>query len=723
MKKLIVFLNLTILCLSQLKSTSAAALNNVKVDGLHENSWSKLTFNNGFKQREPNPLANATVKTEFKSGFDSENVYFLIKSYQNQNKIVTQVGKRDQSNDNVDNISIYIDPLNDETSGYRFSINPSNIQYDARIYDNGRMDEDWDAIWESATQINEDHWIAEIKIPLKSIKFQSKEKQTWGLNVGRHYKSNNEEIYWAQVDPTKGFKVSNFGKLYDLTNLKRSSDIIITPSVVGTFNSASNYDPTENRLAAFDLRYNVDQQHSIIATIKPDFAQIEADEDVINFTEYPDDLREKRPFFLEGNELYSMNDEVYYSRRMTSPDAGLKLIGSSGKFKYGLTYVRNNAQSEVNDKLISHKEAFILPVVRYVDGNTLDLAYINGTVNSEYEYKGTLHAFNARYSPNDHITFISLLAKTNLKENSISDKSDFNSDNHSARVQVSYNYSDYSGRVRLQKKTVGFEQGMIGEWERNNATELDYSVWKVIRLNNKSLRSIDLGFTNFHLATYDNNTQSSSHSLRLYFNIADEALGAMQIGGSLFQQRGDFRHRDFDEVLNTKRIHTDNFGNFIGEKNEYTGYNVRFRSDFSKPFGLRFFHQKRGFRQSERFDNRASIQYRPSNVVKFSLSMNYTDLLGSTFVEKAVYKSFGLKSQISFSDRIHLKMYNQFNSQSKDLSNNVVVSYEYLRGSFIYAAYSEIGSLKSDYNEGLILNDYRLQERTISLKWTHSLNL
>ena len=721
---LITFLVFFVFCFSQSKQLHAIKLNThtVEIDGQIEQVWHTEPLLSGFKQREPTPFAHATIRTEFQTAYDNKHVYFLVKAYQKKLDIVTQVGKRDQSNENTDFITIYIDPLNDKTSGYQFSVNPSNIQSDARIFDNGESDSDWDAVWESATTVDNEFWIAEIKIPLKALKFQSKDVQTWGMNVGRFYKKNNEEIYWQSVDPNKGLKVSNFASLVGLEQLERSSELFITPSIIGTFNHTNNYNPAEHALGALDLRYNVDQQHSIVATLKPDFAQIEADEDVINFTEYPDDLREKRAFFLEGNELYSMNDEVYYTRRMAKPDAGIKFIGSHHSFKYGLMYVRNEAESKINGQHISHKENILLPVVRYMNGTTLDLAYINGMVDSEYKLSGMLHAFNARYTPNDHLLLNTLLATTQMKENSAYSLKGRNKKNLSARLQLSYNVADYKGRLRYQKKTNDFEQGLIGEWELNNVTEYDYSVHKTIRVDNSVFRSVMLSYTASGNGTYDNKGFYHRNGLGVHLNMTSKSLGDTYVNLWFKRNVGDFRYRNFKSDVN-ETIHRDNFGTFVFKDNTFSGYNFRINTDYSKPFAIKFMYRNHVFRQSDWIGYYGNLQIRPNNKLRFELIGKFTDLKGSALMSRAFYRSLALKSQISFSDQVHLKSYNQFNSQSRSLSNNFVLSYEFLRGNFLYVAYTEIGEIDKEYTEGSLINDYRLKNRTLSMKCSYTLNL
>ena len=343
-------------------------------------------------------MKKPTQQTEFKVSYDEENVYFFVKSYQDRSSIITQNGKRDNAFWNGDWVIIYIDPLNDKKTGYRFGVNPSNVQHDARLYNDGWDDPSWDAIWYSATNIENDYWTAEFKIPLRAIKFQSNDNQNWGLNLERNIKSLSENSYWQSVDPKVGFKISYFGQIENFKNLKTLQEINVIPSITTTMDSRSDYDPTRSdRVAGLDLRYNFDEQHSILGTIKPDFAQIEADQDQINISDYPLFLQEKRPFFLEGNDLYQMPDEIFYSRRMIKPDYGAKFFGSSSDFKYGGMFVNNDMRTSINDSTnINHKENFFIGRVKF-EQKQFTLGYFGAFVDSKYELDGSLSALNAEF--------------------------------------------------------------------------------------------------------------------------------------------------------------------------------------------------------------------------------------------------------------------------------------------------------------------------------------
>jgi len=208
----------------------------------------------------------------------------------------------------------------------------------------------------------------------------------------------------------------------------------------------------------------------------------------------------------------------------------------------------------------------------------------------------------------------------------------------------------------------------------------------------------------------------------VHLNMTSKSLGDTYVNLWFKRNVGDFRYRNFKSDVN-ETIHRDNFGTFVFKDNTFSGYNFRINTDYSKPFAIKFMYRNHVFRQSDWIGYYGNLQIRPNNKLRFELIGKFTDLKGSALMSRAFYRSLALKSQISFSDQVHLKSYNQFNSQSRSLSNNFVLSYEFLRGNFLYVAYTEIGEIDKEYTEGSLINDYRLKNRTLSMKCSYTLNL
>lgn len=705
MKTLFYLAIIFVLCSAQERRLAAVFTPQpVEIDGLKDPIWDKSQSHSGFTQLDPNPLEPATKKTEFRFLYDNENVYFFIRSYDKPENIVTETSKRDNAF-NGDWILISLSPLKDNNTGFCFLVNPSNIQGDARIYNDGWEDWDWNAIWESETKIDNQGWTAEFKIPLRALKFQNKEIQDWGINVARYMRLTSEKVFWEKVDPDYGYKVSRFATIQGLKNLKLKNEIQLVPSIVSNFDSDSDYDPTlSNRIVGMDIRYNLNERNSLFATIKPDFAQIEADQDVINLSDYPLFLQEKRPFFLEGNDLYRLPDEVYYSRRMTRPTAGVKLFGSTSKLKYGLTYVNNEGLEDRN-------EHFLLPRVIYQEGTEFQGGYFGGFVDSKSENSGQLHVIDMTYRPNDQIRIVGMVGSTFIEG--------VDRGNSSIRFQSEYNTDDYYGYFRVQGKTPYFQQGLVGFPEPNNTIENNVTIGRRWRLKDGSLQRVQL-YSNFnYTSNYDGSIPRRNINVNMSFRHQYPKMGYLGYGWGINSNSGQFRY--YTDDIPTP--HADNYGSFIGRDNQGLGGWVWFETDFSKTWAVSINPWMEGYRGWSEQGLSLTLQYRPNSDLKIRPNVRWSKISDSKFFDDAEgeYMSVSLRTEYTVMKDMYVKLYSQFNPQVDRISNNVILTYEYIRGSFMYLAYNEIGTLDEDYSKGSLIENYNLARRTVSFKITYTL--
>ena len=223
----------------------------------------------------------------------------------------------------------------------------------------------WDCNWQGQAAKGTDSWTAEFAIPFAELRFSKEmETATWGINFWRNDESPAEEQTWADLGERQ-YAVSEFGHLTDLpiSGLVTKRPVKFKP--YGTL-KPQVLQPRDGETTAavkadagLDLRYPI-KDFTVDLTLNPDFAQIEADPDLVNLTDIPLRFPEKRPFFLEGNELFQMPMDLFYSRRVENLLGGGKVIGKYSK--YNLAFVGAVAGPENPDREI---EATELPLANY----------------------------------------------------------------------------------------------------------------------------------------------------------------------------------------------------------------------------------------------------------------------------------------------------------------------------------------------------------------------
>lgn len=296
-----------------------------RIDGVIEEVWQSAVVADNFMQYEPNRGQPSETKSQAMVLYDSGHLYIAF-SLRDPQPPTAQLTRRDADLFNDDAVILMLDTYHDRRTAYYFMTNSLSTQTDGRIGDDGRtVDVTWDAPWQCASQQTEFGWTVEMSIPFTSLKYAAGDSVKWGINFGRGRRRNLETSFWAGPLDNR-FRVSQAGTLIGLNiapPLRRHQIIPYGLSQLQE-NQADQLD------AGIDIRYALTPKMSAYATVNPDFATIEADQEQINLTRFELSLPEKRQFFIEGNELFRQRIRTFYSRRIPDITIGGKLLGKQG---------------------------------------------------------------------------------------------------------------------------------------------------------------------------------------------------------------------------------------------------------------------------------------------------------------------------------------------------------------------------------------------------------
>ena len=274
------------------------------MDGrLNEQVWQDARVADHFVQRDPDEGMPSTEATLVSALYDAENLYFGIRCLDTRAEGIRATElRRDNNFDNDDSFAIILDTFHDHRNAFLFRINPRGTQYDALITDEGRdVNADWDEKWEVETQMDEEGWTAEIKIPLRTIRFSSS-SESFGIDFERVIRRKNESSYWNNYDRNFTFQqISQAGHLQGLEAVVSGLQLRIKPYVNVRMITQGAQERNTNFLGDVgleNLKYSVTSGLTLDATINTDFAQTEVDSQVINFDRFPVFFPEKREFFF-----------------------------------------------------------------------------------------------------------------------------------------------------------------------------------------------------------------------------------------------------------------------------------------------------------------------------------------------------------------------------------------------------------------------------------------
>ena len=323
---------------------------NIRIDGrLDDGAWADAPLLTGFTQFEPIEGAEASERTEVRVLVDEDALYFGIRAHDSSGGVRATLTERDGFGRSDDYVRVILDTFRDSRRAYVFSVNPLGVQGDGLWIEGrggrgGPIDFNPDFLWESAGRLDDDGYTVEFRVPLKSLRFPDLERQDWGMQVTRSIRRTGYEESWAPVTTNQANLLSQSGTLQGLVGLDAGRVMEINPTMTGSrqgvwaddVQSLAHDGMTPD--VGMNLTYGLTSNLTLDGTINPDFSQIEADAGQIQVNErFALRLSEKRPFFLEGTDIFSMPKQLVYTRSVVNPVGATKVSGKIGAFS--VTYL------------------------------------------------------------------------------------------------------------------------------------------------------------------------------------------------------------------------------------------------------------------------------------------------------------------------------------------------------------------------------------------------
>jgi Domain of unknown function (DUF5916)/Carbohydrate family 9 binding domain-like len=358
-----------------LQAVRARAL--MTLDGrLLEAVWSSADSITEFRQREPLEGAPASERTVVKVVRDADALYVAVHAYdRSPNAIRATQLRRDADLSADDNITVLIDSFHDRRSAFVFQTNPNGAMWDGQFSGVDNLNENWNGIWDVAVSRDSTGWVAEFSIPFQTLRFEAGAGAAFGFNVRRFIRRNNEETLWRGWSRTQGlYHLLAEGDLAGLGVLERARNLALMPYLL-TRVVAPEHDALGNRVGdgfvggkgGLDAKMAVSPTLTADVTVNTDFAQVEADQQIINLTRFPLFFPEKREFFLESSGIFAFGTEgraqLFYSRRIGLDElgapypilGGARVTGRAGPWTLGLLDTRTGGLDQANDAVFRVK--------------------------------------------------------------------------------------------------------------------------------------------------------------------------------------------------------------------------------------------------------------------------------------------------------------------------------------------------------------------------------
>ena len=692
-----------------------------RIDGvLDEAAWATAAVVDRFVQQEPREGQPATDRTEVRVLYDGGHLYIGVRAHASVGVTATEMRRDADRLFDEDNFQVILDTFHDSRNGYMFLTTPLGAKLEQQIFDEGEnvgrggntsnINRNWDGVWDAAARIDGEGWTVEIEIPFSTVRFAPTGTEVWGINFQRHIRRKNETVLWSPLPKAFALtRVSMAGELHGLSGISRGLDLRLKPFFVG---GAHKVQATRNggvtdyiHDVGLDARYGLTAGLNMDVTINTDFAQVEVDEQQVNLTRYSLFYPEKRDFFLENSNFFTIGTggvftntqvqtDLFFSRRIGLSDTGtpipilggVRVAGKSGRNNIGVLDIQTD-------------DAFGKPGDNFFVGRYSRDVFRRSRVGALFVNKDTLdHSskFNrtfgvdANLAPNANLQLQSFVAKTETPGKTGRDMAYFGRIAYrDPKWNLYLNYLDIQQNFNaeagfVQRTGIRTTKGHFGPTPRPKSGNVKlfepmYVLTYTTDQNNQLVyrqHHVMLGTT----------LRDDTFINVFYQNVLDVLDVPFRIRPNVVIPAGSYQMHEWYVMLNSSP------GRRIYER--LTVSPVQFYD------GTRLnLSATAGIRATSQFS--AEVQYSRNDV-----KMPWGDFLVNLST---------LRLDYTFSPRMTIRSLTQYNSSTNEVSNNIRFNFIHRPGSDIYIVYNDLSQT------GLPADIFGRKDRQLVVKATYLL--
>ncbi len=673
----------------------------IKVDGDQDDSdWSLAHEAKDFVLNAPVDVGKPKNQTMVKMLYDDAHLYLLAICYDDPN-YVTQTLKRDGFG-NSDEFALLIDPVGKKTNGFGFGVNAMNAQTEVLLSVND-ADISWDNRWYSEVSRYDDHWVVEMKIPLKSIRF-SGENTTWKVNFGRRDPGSNETSVWAPVP--RQFDFADIGYFATLqwpeAPVKQGGNVSMIPYVSLRNDKTIVGNETKFQTGG-DAKIALTPALNLDLTTFSDFSQVEVDAQVTNLTRFNIFFPERRQFFVENNDIFNNfgqgADQVFYSRTI-----GLNNVGQPTPILYGARITGNiheklrigafNMQTkDENGSGANNFSAFAFQQ-RVLSRSSFRGIFLNrqgwadGSINkSDF---GRNAGGDFVYTTNDGKFQSSVGYLHSFKGKELSTQN--------GQLYYGLNYSGQNFRGFVNVQHVG----------KNYYSDLGFN-GRIENYDPDANEIVRIGYTNVGSMLDYYHYPKQSKNVNFHWSGLENFVWVNQDGSGLNEWYTRLRHFIFFKNTSALRFRLNN--NFVRliypfqitkpalPKGDYnmTEFNIQYNSDNRKSWVYDIFAVTGQFYNGWKHTYRAGITYRAQPWGNFRVGIEHNDIIFPDGYERRKITLGTMRAEVNFSTKVFWTTFLQYNTQADNFNINSRLQYRFAPMSDVFLVYTDNYGIEGDF--------------------------
>ncbi|HEX9563422.1 MAG TPA: DUF5916 domain-containing protein [Gemmatimonadaceae bacterium] len=675
----------------------------IRLDGvLDDEVWKRSVPAGGFTQSEPREGQPATEATEVRIAFDAQNLYIAAMMHDSDaaREVVNDI-RKDFREDDQDDFEVILDTFRDRRNGYVFIVNPAGGRVDRQISNEGReINSSWDAVWDVRTQRRPDGWSAEFRIPFRTLRFEPGSDQRWGINFSRRIRRKNEVTFWAPVP--RAFNLMRLSVAGDLVGLEPGQsgrDIRVKPYLISTTVREVGAQGFESQVnGGVDAKVAITRGLTLDFTARPDFAQVEADEQQVNLTQFSQFFPEKREAFLENSGIFYVGDAarlnrvfvpatpdednlLFFSRKIgiganrqpRDIDAGARLTGVAGGFAIGLInmQVRGDASTDDNNYTV-------VRLRRNVGGGSdVGALYMQRQSTDHARNVNRVAGFDANIRFFNRLDWNSYFVATRTP--------DLSGDQYAARTSVNFEGNFFHGKSGVMSLGEHFNND-LGFYRRIGVKKWFADVG--IRPRPEVLRRQGIRELHPHIV-WDLFTDQQNHMVQKRLHTGQTFF--FENGGVL-----EFSYNPAFNLLSEPLKLNPNAGALQPGPYGWNEFGILANTDLSRPLSLQSRWAFGGLYNGSQATVNATVTWRPNYHLRLSAGIQRTDaeldLPNGAFVNSV----YTVRANYSFTPAMFVDALSQYDPTSKQLNANVRFNLIHHPLSDLFVVYNDQRFLTAD---------------------------
>ena len=709
------------------KSVSVKFIDNpITLDAeLSEDEWKNTEGASGFWQYFPLDSIQAKQQATIKFLFDDDNLYVGIKVNALANNFIIPSLRRDFSAGGSDNITLLFDTFNDGTNAFIFGTNPYGIKREMLLSGGGSelrgFTMAWDTKWKCKTAIKEDHYIAEMIIPLSAFKYRQGETK-WRFNSYQFDTQYNERNTWVNIPQNQFiFNLAYMGEMIFEKPLGKSKTPVSIIPYVNTI-TAKDF---ENDVSQTDLKFGGDAKFTIgnslnlDLTINPDFSQVEVDQQVTNLTRFEISLPERRQFFIENSDLFAdfgnnRDSNPFFSRRIgIAKDAngntienniigGVRLSGKvNNNLRVGLLTMQT--AEDIKNEIPTENNAVITLQQKVFNRSNISVMFINKQATKEYNFLTDEDKYNRiigldyRLASEDN-TWVGKYFLHKSFTQGVKDK------NYSAGFSTQYFNRDFN--VRLSGVYVGDNyESDLGFLRRTDIFKITPKIERTFWPIESAIQKHSFSITPIFIWKPDLNFKNSDYAVISRWQANFKNTGEFT---AEMYNRFTYLFSAFDPTGTDGAIALP-----IDSSYKYTTVSLGYRSDKRKTLSYQIEPSIGTFFNGKKYSFEANLAWRIQPKFSGSLQVNYDKInLPNPYPDASIWL-IGPKVDLTFNKSIFWSAFIQYSSQKKNIGINTRLQWRF----------APLSDLFIVYNDNYFSNGFAPRFKSLNLKLTYWLNI